>query len=699
MSESKISPEDPRLTAYALGELTGEDAAIVAAAIAQDPALEAEVAAIRAMGTDLESALAAEPLPATEPVEWGKRIEFPRKQRGWQRASYYWVSGLAAAGFAVLMLVQSPESPMVGSQEVVGAEQGQRPAAEPAARVAPEAAEIVAESASAQPEVDASLLESAAGPSAVGFSSPTPKIPANALAGTEGGPPRKAKPSSLSGLDSAQPRSLRLAVPSSMAMPEASVVEGYAAQRERGWQQVANAPLSTFAVDVDSASYANVRRFLRDGDLPPLDAVKVEELVNAFPYDYAAPRADGNTVLQANLEVAAAPWAPQHRLVRVGLKAPEMTGDERAAANLVFLLDVSGSMDRPNKLPLVKEAMRLLVGQLKSGDRVAIVTYAGQSGLALPSTPVSRAGEIRAALDQLSPGGSTHGSSGIHLAYDVAKANFVEGGVNRVILCTDGDFNVGTTGLGELERLIAAEAESGVFLTALGFGTGDYRDETLELLANRGNGTHGYIDSVREARRWLVEQVNGALATVAQDVKIQVEFNPLQVAAYRLLGYNNRRLAPEDFNDDAVDAGEIGAGHTVTALYEIVPTGEALPAAPGSVDALRYQTVREMGLPTGNAHELLTVKVRAQPPGGGGSRLSVFPLVDGGASFAQASPDFKFAAAVAAFGLKLRDMPAAGQFGYPELVQWARSGIGEDPGGYRSEFVELVDRAAALQGR
>jgi Ca-activated chloride channel family protein len=458
---------------------------------------------------------------------------------------------------------------------------------------------------------------------------------------------------------------------------------------------VVDAPFSTFGVDVDSASYANVRRCLRDGHQPSLDAVKIEEMINAFTYDYAGPAAGEDTPLQANLEVASAPWAPQHRLVRIGLKAREMAVAERAPANLVLLLDVSGSMDHERKLPLVKEAMRLLLGQLREDDRVAIVTYAGNSGLALPSTPVAQRREITAALDALQPGGSTHGSSGIHLAYDVAKANFVEGGVNRVILCTDGDFNVGTTGLGELERLIAEKAESGVYLTGLGFGTGNYQDDTLATLANHGNGAHGYIDSVREARRLLVEQVTGTLATVAQDVKIQVEFNPAQVAAYRLLGYNDRRLAPEEFNDDTVDAGEIGAGHTVTALYEVVPVGVEVPDNSAGVDALRYQD-NASAPAAAHAHELLLVKVRAQPPGGGESRLHQFPLVDAGHGFAEASPDFKFAAAVAAFGLQLRGMPTVQQIAWTEVKDWARSGIVTDPGGYRREFLELVDQATRL---
>ncbi|MFX3681309.1 MAG: vWA domain-containing protein [bacterium] len=720
-----MSPDDPRLSAYAFGELTGEAAAEVEAALAKDPALAAEVAAIRAVGEGLESALGAESLPETEPVELGERIDFPSGRRAVKRFPYFWVSGLAAAGFAVLVFVQSPESPLVGTGQVASFEMVSAPPADVPARTLSAdgvAADAVERSTSTLVEVslpdlsDAALSGADHDPAtAAALSSDRQEKKAGAIelssfavSATEssGHAAAGAKRVESQRMQSPQPSppQLSMAAHRTMAMapaiwPDSVAGEGYAATAEHGWKQTRDAPLSTFAVDVDSASYANVRRFLRSGQLPPLDAVKVEELVNAFTYDYAGPEAGTAAPLQANLEVAGAPWNPEHRLVRIGLKAQEISMAQRAPANLVFLLDVSGSMNRPEKLPLVKEALRLLVGQLSDRDRVAIVTYAGQSGLALPSTPVTSRRTITAALDELRSGGSTHGSSGIHLAYDVAKANFVEGGVNRVILCTDGDFNVGTTGLGELERLIQIKAESGVFLTALGFGTGNYQDDTLELLANRGNGTHGYIDSVREARRLLVEQVTGTLATVAQDVKIQVEFNPAQVKAYRLIGYNNRRLAAEEFNDDSVDAGEIGAGHTVTALYEVVPIDQVVPDAVGSVDALRYQAVTAGDLPSEHAHELLTVKIRAQPPGGGKSELYAFPMIDGGHRFDGASPDFKFAAAVAGFGLKLRQMPGAEQFSFAQVEAWGRAGIVADPGEYRSEFLELVRQADALSVR
>ena len=489
--------------------------------------------------------------------------------------------------------------------------------------------------------------------------------------------------------------------------------EGYAYQHDNDFLGAGENPLSTFSIDVDTASYANVRRFLTGGQLPPPDAVGVEELVNYFPYRYAPPpaeeRGEAKAVpFAASMEVAQAPWAPEHRLVRIGLKGREVSQAAREAANLVFLLDVSGSMDEPNKLPLVQESMRLLVGKLRPDDRVAIVVYAGASGVALPSTPVAKSAEILAALDALTPGGSTNGAMGLQLAYDIAKANFVAGGLNRVILCTDGDFNVGVTSEGELTRLIEEKAKSGVFLTVLGFGMGNYKDATLEQLADKGNGNYGYIDTRREAEKLLVDQVSGMLVTIAKDVKLQVEFNPAQVASYRLIGYENRLLKKEDFNNDAVDAGEIGAGHTVTALYEIVPASLTMgdgPGAKGAVDELKYRSAETRKAEGGNrkseignpkSAELLTLKVRYKEPTGAVSRKLEFPLTDSGARFADASADFKFAAAVAEFGMILRDSPHKGTGTLADVLAWAQAGTDTDTGGYRSEFTGLVRQAETL---
>lgn len=501
--------------------------------------------------------------------------------------------------------------------------------------------------------------------------------------------------------------------------------EAYRFLRESDFLSAREHPLSTFAADVDTASYANVRRFLREGRLPPADAVRIEELVNYFPYRYSAPAtgrdegvaapggsnvhrdegvaAPSGAPFAAALEVAAAPWAPEHRLVRIGLKAKEAAVSGRAPANLVFLLDVSGSMDQPNKLPLVQESMRLLLGRLQPEDRVAIVTYAGNSGLALASTPVARQREILDAIDELRAGGSTNGAMGLQLAYDIAKANFVANGVNRVILCTDGDFNVGVTSEGELVRLIEEKAKSGLFLTVLGFGMGNLKDAMLQQIADRGNGSYGYIDTRREAEKLLVQQVSGTLLTVAKDVKLQVEFNPAKVARYRLIGYEKRLLNQEDFANDKIDAGEIGAGHTVTALYEIIPVGakdaEATEEAEPEDRRYTYSSAAlsavEKRTPA-HADELLTLKVRYKQPAALLSTRLEFPLKNTDASFAQASEDFRFASAVAAFGMILRDSSYKGAATLDDVIAWANAATSDDPGGYRAEFVELAKQARQL---
>ncbi|HVS54318.1 MAG TPA: von Willebrand factor type A domain-containing protein [Opitutaceae bacterium] len=497
--------------------------------------------------------------------------------------------------------------------------------------------------------------------------------------------------------------------PALRPMPRmAGNTEAYAYVPDNEFLGAEQNPLSTFSIDTDTASYANVRRFLEGGQLPPKDAVRIEELLNYFPYRYAPPAAKDEAPFAASLEVTDAPWSPTHRLVRIGLQGRQVATADRAAANLVFLLDVSGSMDEPNKLPLVKESMRLLVGKLRPDDRVAIVTYAGHSGLALPSTPVARSREIFDALDNLVAAGSTNGAMGIQLAYDIAKANFVTDGINRVILCTDGDFNVGVTSQGELTRLVQEKAKSGVFLTVLGFGMGNYKDSTLELLADKGNGNYGYIDTRKEAEKLLVEQVSGTLVTIAKDVKIQVEFNPEKVESYRLIGYENRMLKKEDFNNDKVDAGEIGAGHTVTALYEIVPVGAETKtdAVAPAVDDLKYQpranarpTKKDVASGSATSAELLTVKVRYKKPDGLISRKLEFPLTDAGRHFLEASADFKFAAAVAEFGMILRDSPHKGSGTLGDVIAWAAAGAAgpnDDPGGYRSDFLGLARRAQML---
>ena len=482
------------------------------------------------------------------------------------------------------------------------------------------------------------------------------------------------------------------APPASAPGPNA---ESYARIVENPFQKSTEHPLSTFGIDVDTASYSNVRRFLTQNTLPPKDAVRVEELVNYFPYDYPPPR--GDDPFSVLVEVGACPWSGGHRLARIGIKGREVEKEKRPSSNLVFLIDVSGSMADANKLPLVKSALRLLIQRLGENDRVAIVVYAGASGLVLPSTSCVKKSEILAALDGLHAGGSTNGGEGIKLAYDVAVANFLQGGTNRVVLCTDGDFNVGVTSQDELSGLIEAKAKSGVYLSALGFGMGNYKDSTLERLADRGNGNAAYIDSLREACKVLIDQMSGTLVTIAKDVKVQVEFNPARVASYRLIGYEDRLLKARDFNDDRKDAGEIGAGHTVTALYEIVPAGGEAEA-PG-VDPLKYKkpTPAPAGDPAG-LRDLFTVKLRYKPPAGDQSRLIEFAVEDDGVDD-NPTDDFRFASAVAAFGLLLRDSPAQGGVSWDDVIVLAESSQGPDRSGYRREFLDLVRKARGLAGR
>ena len=467
--------------------------------------------------------------------------------------------------------------------------------------------------------------------------------------------------------------------------------EAYSHIDENPFLDVAHAPLSTFSVDVDTASYSNTRRFLKDGQLPPKDAVRIEELINYFTYDY--PQPVGDAPFSVTAEISEAPWNPSHRLVHIGLQGKRIPMENLPPANLVFLLDVSGSMNEPLKLPLVKSAMKMLTEQLTSRDRVAMVVYAGSSGLVLPPTSGERKGEILAAIDRLEAGGSTNGGQGIQLAYKLAEENFIKGGVNRVILATDGDFNVGVTNEGDLVRLIEEKRQSGVFLSVLGFGTGNVKDSTMEKLADRGNGNYAYIDSTEEARKVLGEQIGGTLFTIAKDVKIQVEFNPKQVAAYRLIGYENRLLRDQDFNDDTKDAGEIGAGHTVTALYEVVPFGQKFEN-PG-VDPLKYQQPVKPSEMAGS-NELMTVKLRYKEPSQNQSKLVSVSLADSRAKLDAASDNFKFASAVAAFGMLLRDSKYKADASYNKVIELARASLGADPQGYRSEFIQLAETARML---
>lgn len=466
--------------------------------------------------------------------------------------------------------------------------------------------------------------------------------------------------------------------------------EAYDPISENPFRSPRVAPLSTFSVDVDRASYANVRRFLTRGSLPPRDAVRIEELVNYFPYDDPAPA--GDIPLRISTELAPAPWNHDHDLLRIALRARDVDMRRAPASNLVFLIDVSGSMYDPRKLPLVKQSLGLLVDELREEDRVAIVVYAGRAGLVLPSTPGSDKQRILQSLDGLEAGGSTAGGAGLRLAYDVARENFIRGGSNRVILCTDGDFNVGQSSDGELVRLIEDRRREGSFLTILGFGMGNYKDAKMEKLAGAGNGNYGYIDDLLEARKMLVHEMGGTLLTVAKDVKLQVEFDPAKVQAYRLLGYEDRLLRDEDFANDAKDAGDVGAGHTVTALYEIVRVGVPLDVTLPEVAPLRYQQRVE---PRGRGDELLQVSMRYKAPDGERSMLVTQP-VRASVERRRASESMRFASAVAGFGMLLRHSPNAGSLTWDDVLTLARGARGADEDGHRADFIRLAEIASSL---
>jgi Ca-activated chloride channel family protein len=468
--------------------------------------------------------------------------------------------------------------------------------------------------------------------------------------------------------------------------------EEYQHITDNPFRRVTDEPLSTFSIDVDTASYTNTRRFLNDGQLPPPDAVRIEEFINYFDYGYPEP--EEGRPFSVSAELAGCPWEPDHDLLRVALQAKHLESEEQVARNLVFLIDVSGSMDAPDKLGLLKEAMGLLIDQLGPQDRVAMVVYAGAAGLVLDSTPGDRGKVIRGALKKLSAGGSTNGGEGIELAYQVALDHFIPGGVNRVILASDGDFNVGTSSYGDLVRLIEEKRETGVFLSTLGFGTGNYSDANMEALADKGNGNYHYIDGPREAEKVLVRELSATLVAIAKDVKIQVEFNPARVSAYRLIGYENRVLANEDFNDDTKDAGEIGAGHTVTALYELVPVG--IPAAAEGVDALRYQGERDLTAAAAS-DEVLLLKLRYKEPDGDTSELIEYTLAGQATPFAEVSDDFRFATSVAGFGMLLRNSEHRGDLDFAMAATMADEARGNDPEGYRGELVALMQTAARLQ--
>jgi Ca-activated chloride channel family protein len=663
----RIDFNDPRLTAYALGELTGPEHDAIIAIIENDPDAMREVAAIRTLSGRLTEELQAEPCPS---LELNERREINQELAGQhdQNRSSVWPQLIPK--FAVNFLAMAVMLMLVAVMLKIGWD-----GAEVNTKLAELDGDLINDRSKTlnEPRVESTGLNSYYGavpylPSGSSFGSTTDHIfpkqsPVASDDFVEGGIP-------------------------------VSNAETYIGITDNPFLAVAQNPLSTFSIDVDTASYANMRRFITQHTLPPKDSVRIEELINYFSYDYAPPSVDDDKPFAAYIESAACPWNTGHRLVRIGLKGKVISQEKRPPSNLVFLIDVSGSMAEPNKLPLVQQSMRLLTEQLSENDRVAMVVYAGSSGLVLPSTTGDKKNVIREALDRLQAGGSTHGSAGIQLAYNTAVANFIKGGVNRVILCTDGDFNVGVTSQGDLQRLIEEKAKSGVFLSVLGFGMGNLKDATMETLADKGNGNYGYIDTLNEAKKLFVEQMTGTLITIAKDVKIQVEFNPAQVSAYRLIGYENRLLATEDFNDDTKDAGEIGAGHTVTALYEVVPAGREIATA--GVDPLKYQQpVNPVPVPT-VSKELLTVKLRYKQPEGDTSKLLEYPFTDQNASFDKASKDFRFASAVAMFGMILRDSPHKGGATIGGVIELAESSLVNDMEGYRQEFVNLAKQTGQL---
>ncbi|PKL74966.1 MAG: hypothetical protein CVV27_17790 [Candidatus Melainabacteria bacterium HGW-Melainabacteria-1] len=494
----------------------------------------------------------------------------------------------------------------------------------------------------------------------------------------------------------AYPQSLssRMASLSAEGLPtqpqdQAANTEDYSRIYENPFLTTLSHPLSTFSIDVDTAAYSNLRRYLSQGQLPPADAVRIEEMLNYFRYDYAKP--SGDKPFAISTELSDCPWAPGHKLLQIGLQGKSIEMSQAPPSNLVFLLDVSGSMRQANKLPLLKQSLRLVVDQLREQDRVSIVVYASATGQVLPPTSGDQKEKILAALDKLEAGGSTAGGAGIQLAYQLARQHFVNGGNNRVILATDGDFNVGASSDGELERLIAAKRQEGTFLTVLGYGMGNYKDNKLELLANKGNGNYAYIDSIAEARKVLVQEAGGTLLTIAKDVKLQLEFNPAKVASYRLIGYENRLLAAEDFANDAKDAGELGAGHTVTALYQIVPAdGQTQP------QDLNYSEtqIKPDALST---TDLLTLKLRYKQPQSDSSELISQPVADAPKPWSEASGNLRFAASVAGFGMLLRNSEHKGSISFDQVLELGRSGLGPDPGGYRGAYLELVQQAMRLK--
>ena len=704
----KVNLDDPNLTAFALGELTADDHAKMAEAVAASPEAQSSVAQTQQFARLLRAEYEANRQQPAQRSPFIVRMEEER------RASWRYQWGSLAAALAIFAVIAAVAFTVIQRSGTLSKRIADNPKPSNAANLP----------VGPRPSVSETTLEAEPGPSADVYIAQQPVEPQAPMAPSAPMEMREEKPSVARDTAAAgKSRGLALnpsAPPPPMPMKRAynNVAGGgetteseppsryrqdfntatYDKVEENPFLPAASNPLSTFSIDVDTASYSNVRRFINSGSLPPKDAVRVEEMINYFTYDYREP--EGDKPFSIDVDATACPWDASHRLLRIGLKGREVANENRPASNLVFLLDVSGSMTPAERLPLVKQAMRLLIEKLTEKDHVAIVIYAGGSGLALKSTSGDQKEKILRALEELQAGGSTNGAEGIELAYRVAAENFINGGVNRVILATDGDFNIGVTNQGDLIRLIEAKAKTGVFLSVLGVGTDNLKDSTMQKLADKGNGNYAYLDSIDEARKVLVQQINGTLMTIAKDVKIQVEFNPARVASYRLIGYEKRLLRKEDFNNDKVDAGEIGAGHTVTALYEIVPAGAGAGDPATSVppvDPLKYGTNRTDT--TNGSPEMVTVKLRHKKPDGDVSELTERSFTDNGSKFENAAPDLKFAAAVAEFGMLLRDSQYKGKGTFGAVIEWAQEGKGRDAAGYRAGFIEMARKAQSLKPR
>ena len=708
MSEQHDWKDDPRLMAFALeewAELSEADVEEIEAALESDPVCREVLEEILEANERIARALASASRPAFEGLPGAARAEIALAARRGASRTRSWspalVGGVTAAAAALLAAVGLG----VFDRERAGADQGLVEADVAVVELAPGAAPPALKSA----EKRRSGGRGRAQAPPAGAASPSPELStleALGYAQPEGQSAPTSEGSHLLGLrqqiqgsgaeqrveDSRSRESVNRAFEAEEEAEVVMEVAERAAREEAPFISADVDPFSTFSIDVDTASYSSARAAIFGGRRPDPDAIRVEEFVNYFRYDDPVPRAGDERPFAVTVQTGAAPWQPRHRLVRIGMKARSMDFAQRRRANLVFLVDVSGSMQRPNKLPLVKRALGILTESLHPEDRVAVAVYASAEGLALDSTPLAAREAILQSLERLESGGSTNGGAGIRLAYSVAREHLVEGGVNRVILCTDGDFNVGVTGPGALEELIASEAATGVELTVLGFGDSSRGDERMEALSNRGNGNYALIDSELEARKVLAEQVGGTLLTVASDVKIQVAWNPAQVAAFRLVGYENRRLEHQDFLDDGKDAGEIGAGHGVTALFEVVPRGAEAGLELGrEIGAVEHTPDHEIPEAyTGDG--LVEVRLRYKEPGASSSTGFAVAGRDGGASFDGAPADLRFAAAVATFAQILRGAPEVGGVSADAVREWALLAKGDDPGGLREGFVQLVER-------